>query len=84
MTTTSLATDSAGAARSLDCLGRLGLAPDQVAAKVEEMRSAREAGDGAAMLATLDQARACWDVELLRTLHDGVAALAAMEAQRHG
>jgi hypothetical protein len=145
MTTTSLATDSADAARSLDYLGRLGLAPDQVAAKVKEMRPAVEAGDGAAMLAALDQARAwwdafdvaqrvighdatpdhlthgwadlmelvarapatslagvlakarlahwsgsekhgdaAWDVELLSTLHDGVAALAATEAQRHG
>lgn len=56
-----LATDSAGVARSLDYLGRLGLAPDQVAANVEEMRPAVEAGDGAAMLAALDQARAWWD-----------------------
>jgi hypothetical protein len=61
MTTTSLATDSADAARSLAYLGRLGLAPDQVAEKVAELRPAVEAGDGAAMLAALDQARAWWD-----------------------
>lgn len=144
--TTSLATDSAGAARSLDCLKRLSLAPDQAAAKVEEMRPAVETGDGAAMLAAFDQARAWWDafdvaqwiigdrgrtpdhlthgwgdlmelvthapassptgvlakvrlaawtkseqrgdaewdVVLVRTLNDRVAALAAMEGQRHG
>lgn len=143
MTTTSIATNSADLARSLDHLGRLGLAPDQVAAKVQALRPAVAAGDGGAMLAALDQARAWWDAydlaqrimgdddrqqpdhlthgwadlmelvarapatclrgvlakarladwtkgerhgdapwdaELLRTLHDGVAALAAAEA----
>jgi hypothetical protein len=58
MTTTSHATDSAEAARRLEHLRRLGLAPEQVAERIAALRPDIEAGDGAAMLFALDQARA--------------------------
>jgi hypothetical protein len=58
MTTTSRASASTEAARILAFLGGQGLAPEQVAASVAELRPAMEAGNGAAMLAALDRARA--------------------------
>ncbi len=76
MTKTSLPTDSAEAARCLDHLRRLDLAPDQVAERVAALRPAIEAGDGATMLAALDQARAWWDAygEACRIMGEGKTA----------
>lgn len=59
--TTSNTTDSADAGRSLDRPRQSRITPAMVAARVAELRPAVEAGDGAAMLVALDQARAWWD-----------------------
>lgn len=59
--TTSNTTNSADAGRSLDRPRQSRITPAMVAARVAELRPAVEAGDGAAMVAALDQARAWWD-----------------------
>jgi hypothetical protein len=73
--TTSNRTDSADTGRSLDRARQASITPAMVAARVAELRPAVEAGDGAAMLAALDQARAWWDAHPTEQAESGAEAM---------